>query len=498
MGERPLLTGALLEGEERSRYEAMRRSPVTVLQIGEGNFLRGFVDWMLHECRKQGVYDGSVAVTQPRAAGKAKLDAIRRQDGLYTLVVRGLESGEQVNRSERVTVFSEAIDPYEEWQRFLALAELPSLQFVVSNTTEAGLAYSPERYGPGEPVHSFPGKLTALLHKRYEHFGGAADKGLVMLPCELLERNGDELKRCVLRYAADWGLPAGFVRWAEESCRFLNGLVDRIVPGHPGEEAAGELQDGLGYEDPLLITAEPYYIWAIEAEAGMDELLPLRKAGLNVHWVDDLKPFQLRKVRILNGAHSLMTPLGLLNGIESVREAMEHPELGPFITGAVEEEIVPAVPLDREELMSYARQTYDRFRNPYLHHRLADISMNGVSKFKARLLPTLESYAEQRGAVPRRIAQALAGLLRLYKVKRTENGFEGRNLLGGSYAVRDDTAVLGEFEAAWAAADRGASAADMAAALLGNEAIWGTDLTRIGGLADTVAEFLTAMERRQR
>ena len=499
MGELPLLAGGLLDGDERSRYEAMRQSPVTVLQIGEGNFLRGFFDWMIYECRKQGVYDGSIAVTQPRASGKAKLDAIKRQDGLYTLVVRGLENGEQVNRSERVAVFSEAIDPYGEWPRFLALAELPSLQFVVSNTTEAGLAYAAEPYAPGEPVKSFPGKLTALLYKRYEHFGGAPDKGLNMLPCELLERNGDELKRCVLQFTADWRLPDDFVRWVEGSCRFLNGLVDRIVPGHPGEEAAGELLSELGYADPLLNTAEPYYIWAIEAEAEMDEKLPLRKAGLNVHWVDDLKPYQLRKVRILNGAHTLMTPLGILNGLESVREVMEHPAIGAFVTETVEREIIPAVPLERGELERYARQTYDRFRNPYLHHRLADISMNSLSKFKARLLPTLESYAGLNGAVPPRLSRALAGLVRLYKVKRTEQGFTGNDLHGGSYAVRDDADALASFEAAWASYERdGGTLADTAAALLGNAALWGKDLTRIGGLLDAVTEYLTEMERLQR
>lgn len=359
---------------------------MTVLQVGEGNFLRGFIDWMLQESRKRGLFGGSVAVTQPRPSGKAKIEALAGQDGLYTLVIRGLENGERVELKEIVSVISDAFDPYGDWAKWTQYAVSPELRFVVSNTTEAGLAYRPEPLEEGRPIQSFPGKIAYLLHKRFEALGGSAESGLIFLPCELLERNGDELKACVLSYSDDWGYSEAFKAWVTGHNRFLNSLVDRIVTGYPADQAE-EWFGEWGYEDAMLNTAEPYHFWAIEGEAELDRLLPLSRAGLNVHWVDDLKPYQLRKVRILNGAHTLMTPLALVHGLEQVREVMEHGTFGPFIRAAVEEEIIPALPLPEEELREYADAVYERFLNPFIRHRLQDIAMNSVSKFNVRLLP---------------------------------------------------------------------------------------------------------------
>ncbi|HTG71573.1 MAG TPA: hypothetical protein VL921_20105, partial [Candidatus Udaeobacter sp.] len=267
--------------EEQTRiYEEMKQAKITVLQIGEGNFLRGFFDFMLHECRKQGLYEGSIAVTQPRPSGKPKIDALASQDGLYTLVVRGLENGERVERTEVITVFGSVFDPYSDWGNFLALAEHEDLQVVVSNTTEAGLVYRPEELVEGQPIQSFPGKLTALLYRRFNHFNGDPERGLVCLPCELLERNGDELRSCVLRYSDDWGYPEAFKKWVTRHNRFLNSLVDRIVTGYPDEAQAEAWFSEWGYSDPMLSTAEPYHLWAIEAEPELEKLLPLRRAGL--------------------------------------------------------------------------------------------------------------------------------------------------------------------------------------------------------------------------
>ncbi|MFD0712336.1 tagaturonate reductase [Paenibacillus sp. GCM10027626] len=475
--------------------------PVTVLQIGEGNFLRGFVDWMIHECRRQGLYEGSIAVSQPRPSGKKKLDALRAQDGLYTLVTRGMELGKQVERSEIISVFSEMIDPYEQWQAFLQIAERPELQVIVSNTTEAGLSYQPEELREGEPVASFPGKITLLLYRRYKTFNGAADAGLLLLPCELLERNGDELQRCVLQYCADWQLPEAFREWVVRHNRFLNSLVDRIVTGYPDDEAEAWFEEW-GYRDALLNTAEPYHFWAIEGEPALDDILPFRKAGLNVQWVEKLQPYQLRKVRILNGAHTLMTPLGILLGKEQVREVMEDEQLGAFIRDTVEQDIIPQLPLPAEQLRAYAADVFERFRNPYIRHRLSDIAMNSLSKFTVRLLPAIAAYLDQGAPVPERLVRGFAGLLRYYKVEQAaDGGYYGSALQGGaSYQVKDDAAAIERLRSAWheAFACSGAAAPDYRVAaekLLGCSEVWGRDLAAEAGLVAAVADQLAALEK---
>ncbi|CAI6077201.1 tagaturonate reductase [Cohnella sp. JJ-181] len=485
------LSGKVLMSGERASFEAARQSPVTVLQVGEGNFLRGFFDWMIHRCREQNLFSGGIAVTQPRPSGKAKMETLAAQEGLYTLVTRGLDQGEIVQRKEIVSVFSEVVDPYSEWPRFGELARSPSLRFVVSNTTEAGLAYRPEPLAEGRPIQSFPGKMTWLLYQRYLALGARADSGLIFLPCELVARNGDELKRCVLRYAEDWSLPAPFLSWVTGHNRFLNSLVDRIVTGHPGEAAAGAWFAEWGYTDAMLNTAEPYHLWAIEAEPGLDRELPLRQAGLNVHWVDDLEPYQLRKVRILNGAHTLMAPLALLSGVTYVREAMEHARFGPFVREAVEQEIIPAVGLPPEALLTYAATVYERFMNPFIDHRLSDIAMNSLSKFKTRLLPTLLYYASGGMPLPSRIVEALAGLLRYYRVRRDEEGFVGRTLAGMPCRVRDDEASLASIAAAW---DGEKPLHAKIADLLGLDGIWGQDLSGIEGLASSIAALISVWE----
>ena len=257
--------------------------------------MRGFADWMLQACNRRGLLNGSVAVTQPRPTGKPHLDKLKEQQGAYTLLVRGLRDGRPVEEKETITVFSRMVHPYGEWEAFLELAELPELEFVDSNTTEAGLVYQPSEWSETVPVLWYPGKLTAFLYRRFARFGGDPARGLIHLPCELLERNGERLSAAVLRHAEDWGLPEAFRAWVRDANRFLNTLVDHIVTGYP--EDADALFGRWGYADPLLTTAEPYYFWAIQGERELEERLPLAQAGLNVKWVEDLTPYQLRKVR---------------------------------------------------------------------------------------------------------------------------------------------------------------------------------------------------------
>ncbi|OXS59900.1 altronate oxidoreductase [Cohnella sp. CIP 111063] len=464
-------------------------APVTVLQIGEGNFLRGFFDWMVHESRKQGLFRGGVAVTQPRPSGKPKIDALNGQDRLYTLVIRGLDNGEPVERREIVSVFAEAFDPYGEWERMIGLAVSPDLRFVVSNTTEAGIVYRPEALTEGEPIVSFPGKIAYLLYRRYLAFDGAADRGLLFLPCELLERNGDALQESVLKYAADWGLPEAFREWVTTANRFLNSLVDRIVAGYPDQEQAEAWFTEWGYRDDLLCVAEPYHLWAIEGEPELDELLPFASAGLNVVWTDSLEPYRERKVRILNGAHTLMTPLGILSGVEHVRELMEHETLGAFVKSTVRDEIIPSLPYPQEEMEAYANEVFDRYLNPFVRHRLYDIAMNSVSKFKVRLLPSLEHYARKGERIPDGLAKGLAALLRYYRVKKEGTEYRGTAFDGRSYAVRDDAEALETLAAAWGEAERtGESPEETARRLLASEKLWGQDLSQWPGLAAQVAQ----------
>lgn len=487
------LTQKMLNKEQASAYEKLSEAPVTVLQIGEGNFLRGFFNWMIHESRKQGLYDGSIAVVQPRPSGKPKIEALASQEGLYTLVTRGLENGAAVERAEVLNVFSQVFDPYSDWKRFLSLAEVPELRIVVSNTTEAGLVYQPEAWTEHEPIASYPGKLTRFLYHRYEAFQGAADRGLICLPCELLERNGDTLRECILKYCDDWQLPDAFRQWVLEHNYFLNSLVDRIVTGYPKQEQAEAWFEEWGYRDPMLTTAEPYHLWAIEGDQSLAEELPLHKAGLNVLWVDNLKPYQQRKVSILNGAHTFMALYGLLQGLDEVRVTMEQEHTSELIKRTVEQEIIPTLPYEDETLKQYAREVYERFLNPFIQHRLSDIAMNSLSKFKTRLFPAIHYYLEKDAKLPDGLATAFAALLRYYQVRKGDAGYEGRTFAGASYVPRDDQSLLEIIEQAWSnhlATRTGASLQAAVVQLLELEALWGLN---VNGHYPQIADQLTAI-----
>ncbi|MCL6457566.1 MAG: tagaturonate reductase [Gorillibacterium sp.] len=486
------LNQTCLTDSEQEKFAQLHQDPITILQVGEGNFLRGFFDWMIQQARNKGVYHGSIVVTQPIIEGKPMIDGLKHQDGLYTLVLRGLENGLPVERKERISVFSAVLNPYEQWEGFLKLAENPDLQVVVSNTTEAGLVYRPEVYVEGQPITTYPGKMTQFLYRRFIAFDGAADKGLLFLPCELIDRNGDELLTCILRYCADWELPQAFIRWVKEHNQFLCTLVDRIVTGYPTAEAEAWFEEW-GHRDKFLCTAEPYHFWAIEGDPKLEEKLPLQRAGLNVHWVKDLTPYRLRKVRLLNGAHTLMTPLAILYGLGHVREVMENEEFNSFVRRVMQDEVIPSVPLPEQELKEYAETIYERFLNPFIHHRLFDIAMNSISKFKARLLPSLLFYSERNLPLPQGLTRSLAGLLRYYKVNQTEQGYAGTTLTGALYTVRDEGTVLAAFAGIWQKENE-QSQLELAQALLSSKDIWEKDLSLVNGLAERIVEQWQEME----
>jgi tagaturonate reductase len=449
--------------------------PERIVQFGGGNFLRGFVDWIVEQMNAQTDFAGSVVIVKPTPHGSyAGLDA---QNGLFHVRLTGGEAGSPVTQTTLVTCVSRTVNPYSDYDAFLNLARQPAVRFIVSNTTESGITYDPAIRFEDQPSESFPAKLTAFLYERYRHFLGDAAYGCVVLPCELIERNGAQLKEMLLRYAELWQLAPGFISWLDQSCTFCNTLVDRIVSGFPQGDSAA-ISESLGCEDRLLVEGEQYHSWVIEAPAWLAREFPVHQTDLNVKIVDDVRPYHALKVRILNGAHTSMVAPGLFLGLDSVRQAIEHPVLGQFIRDLVYDEIVPS--LDLPEAQPFADAVLLRFQNPFLHHRLASIAQNSLSKFKARLLPTLLVSA-QRGKLPARIALVFAALIRFYSG-------EWR---GVSLPVSDDPTQMAWLRQLW---ESGVSKREIAARTLSNDSLWGINLTEIPGLTERVSGCLGEME----
>lgn len=373
----------------------------TVIQFGEGNFLRGFFDCFLDVMNKNGLYDGKAVVIQPREGGKCAL--LNAQDCNYNLYLRGIENNEIKQEHHFIESVSRGIDPYKNFDEYMALAENPDFRFVVSNTTEAGIAFDESCSFNDTPCKGFPAKLTQLLYRRYKN----GLDGFVFLPCELIDNNGDELKKCILKYAKLWNLETEFVNWLNEKNTFANTLVDRIVTGYPNDETKDIHSD-----DKFLDTAEIFHLWVIEGD--FESELPLKKAGFNVIWTDDAKPYKKIKVRILNGAHTSLVAGALLSGIETVGEAMNNEVTYSFLNKAMKEEILPTIG-ENDESISFANSVFDRFRNPFIQHKWRSIALNSVSKFSVRVLPTLLEYKEKYGAYPKCLTMALSYLLYFYK-----------------------------------------------------------------------------------
>lgn len=461
--------------------------PERILQFGEGAFLRGFVDWMVYHLNKQGLFDGSVVVVQPLASGL--IDALNEQDGLFTHILRGVVEGKLVEETEVISSIRRGIDPYADFEAFLATARNPDLRFIVSNTTEAGIACHPDDRIDAKPPVSFPGKLTRLLLERFQTFGGSAESGLVILPCELIEFNGTNLRRCVLETAAKWQLDAACVSWIENHVVFCNTLVDRIVTGYPREEAA-EICAKLGYEDTLLNTSEVFHAWVIEGPASLAEELPLDKAGLNVIFTRDYKPYRDRKVRILNGAHTSTVLAAFLAGHDLVKQCLDDPAFAAFLRDALNEEIIPTLDLPRSDLDAFAAAVLERFANPFVKHPLLSISLNSTSKFTARVLPSLLTYLERRGKLPARLVFSLAALIAFYRgTEITEGALVGSRPKDGAYPIKDSPEVLEFFRDVWTRPDTSAEA--VTKAVLGHTPLWnGKNLNDVPGLTNAVAADL--------
>ena len=375
--------------------------PEKIIQFGEGGFLRGFVDWMIHRINKSSDFNGSVVVVQPIEAGLC--DMLTEQNCVYTHLCRGVEGVE----TDVIDVISRCVKPYESFHEYLKLAENPDFRFVVSNTTESGIVFSSDDKITDAPPKSFPAKLTLLLKKRYELGLG----GFIFLPCELIDRNGDNLKKCVLQYADLWELGDGFKNWIENENVFTNTLVDRINTGYP----KGEDLD-LGYEDKMVNTSEFFHLWVIETEHDLESEIPFSSANLNVIVTHDkLEMYRTRKVRILNGAHTSLVPYALLSGFDTVKSCIDDDGMREHVRKCVFDEIIPTLDLPKDELESYAQSVIERFGNPYIKHYLSSIALNSVSKFKVRVLPSILEYIKRYGKTPNTLVFSLAKLIEFYK-----------------------------------------------------------------------------------
>lgn len=379
-----------------------------VMQFGEGNFLRGFVDWMIDRLNKEADWNGGVVLVQPLPQGLC--DMINEQDGLYDLYLRGLQNGERVEETRVVECVTRCINPFADTDAYFEMAKNPELRFIVSNTTEAGIEYRAGDSADDFAATTFPGRLAMFMKKRFD----LGLPGFVLLPCELIDKNGDCLKECILKYAADWGYGDEFVKWVNEENHFTNTLVDRIVTGYP-RETAKQMEESFGHLDNVIDTAEIFHLWVIEGDKKYAEEIPFHKYGMNVLWTDDVTPYKKRKVRILNGAHTMMVLAARLAGLETVGEAMEDELVYKFMHKGIFEEIIPTLDLPKDELTQFANDVIERFKNPFIKHYLLSIALNSVSKFKVRDLPSLLGYIEEYGKEPNCLVFSLAALIKFYK-----------------------------------------------------------------------------------
>ncbi|WP_343706709.1 tagaturonate reductase [Flavobacterium sp.] len=450
--------------------------PIKVVQFGEGNFLRAFVDYAFDKLNKEVDFNAGIAVVQPLKDGMVNM--INDQDGLYTLFMNGIKKGEKIQDIVLINNIVKTINPYTEFANYLALAKEEELQFIVSNTTEAGIEFIESDTPDMQPPVSFPAKLTVLLYERFKHFNGDASKGVTVIPCELIDYNSETLKKYILQYVDLWKLEDAFKTWVSDACTYHSTLVDRIVPGYPRAEIE-EYNNKLDYEDNLIVAAEPFFLWAIEGGDDLKAKLPFHKTDLNVKIVDDIRPFKMIKVRILNGAHTAMVPFSLLHGNKLVMETVNGDFTGKFVNSVISE-ISETLDMDKNEITAYSEEVMDRFKNPFIKHALADIALNSVSKFKVRVLPSLLGYYNANKKLPVNLTFSLASLIRFYK--GTWNG--------QSLPVKDGEDITTFFNGLWKSDDY----EKIARLTLQNKGFWDQDLTEIPGLTKAITIALEEID----
>ena len=463
----------------------LKNAPERVLQFGEGNFLRAFADYWFDMANEKAGWNGKCVLVQPIAQGLTQ--RINRQEGLYTLYLRGRQNGEKVDAKRVISSVSRCLNPYEkqDYDAMMDVAAGEALEYIVSNTTEAGIVYDPSCRLEDCPPASFPAKLTQVLLHRWR----AGRPGVVVLSCELIDNNGKELLRCVNQYIKQWGLKEGFARWVNGDCTFCSTLVDRIVPGRIRDAAeAARLEEENGYRDALIDVGEVFGVWNIEGPEWLAEKLPFRAAGLNCPVVPDVTPYKKRKVRILNGAHTGFVPGAYLAGYDIVRDCMQDDVILGFMNRMLHEEVIPTLPLDRQDLEAFAAAVQDRFNNPFINHELMSITLNSTSKWRARNMPSLLEYAQTAGKLPPCLAMSFAAYIAFYSSDiqaLTEQGLVCRRPKGNEYTVSDDRWVLEFYYSR-----RGVSDETLVHDVMTNEKMWGQDLTLVPGFEQAAAENL--------
>ncbi|MDQ0781131.1 tagaturonate reductase [Chryseobacterium sp. W4I1] len=447
--------------------------PIRIVQFGGGNFMRGFTDCVIDKLNKEAGFNAGIVNVQPTPGGS--VHKLEEQDNLYTLFSRGIKKREIIDTKQVISAIQKSINPYTNYDEFLALAKEEELEFIFSNTTETGIAYDESENNYAGAHKNFPAKLTVLLYERFKHFNGAEDKGLRIIPCELIEDNALALKEIILKYAQLWNLDFNFVQWIEHSNYFHNTLVDRIVPGYPKDDAE-TYEDQLDYEDQMMVVSEVFLLFVIEDLANLKERIPFDKIDEQILVVDDIQPYRLRKVRILNGGHTLMLAPAILSGKETVKESIDDQFLGQFLSETIFNEVNPTLGLDENELKDFAEEVFDRFRNPFIKHYQASIALYFVSKFKVRILPSLIKYVEINQKLPLNLTFSLASLIRFYQGNFGEK----------SLPINDEEAIVARFKEIWVNEDY-EKVAELA---LSETTFWDTDLTKVIGLKSAVAKAL--------
>ena len=453
--------------------------PERIIQFGEGNFLRAFVDWIVYNMNEKADFNGDVVVVQPIENGM--VDMLKKQDCLYHVNLQGLDKGEVVNSLTLVDVISRALNPYSENDAFMALADQEDIRFVISNTTEAGIAFDPSCKLDDAPASSYPGKLTQLLYRRFLTFDGDKSKGLLIFPCELIFHNGVKLKETIYQYIELWGLSAEFKTWFEEACGVYSTLVDRIVPGFPRKDIDA-IKEKLQYDDNLVVQAEIFHLWVIEAPESIAKEFPADKAGLNVLFVPSEAPYHERKVTLLNGPHTVLSPVTYLSGVDIVRDACQHEVLGQYINKVMFEELMETLNLPKDELTQFANDVLERFNNPFVDHAVTSIMLNSFPKFETRDLPGLKVYLQRKGELPKGLVLGLAAITTYYK--------GGTRADGAPIAPNDAPEIVDLLSKLWATGDT----QKVAEGVLGATFIWNEDLNQVPGLTAALKADLDSIQ----
>lgn len=467
--------------------------PIRTIQFGEGNFLRAFIGDLWQHANNCGIPLGNIAVVKPRIPcdNEDPLAPYRRQGGVYTVLYRGKIEGRTVEEAHIIDCVSEFLYPDRDRERVRTIFRSPELRYVVSNTTEAGITLCPEQDDAESLAVSFPAKLTQLLYDRYTAFAGDRMRGLTILPMELIEENGSVLRECILTMAEQWRMPDGFTDWVRSSCVFVNTLADRIVTGKP----AAPVLDMLGYRDEAVTVCEPFFSLVLASPLDLPSLVPLQNAGqhavLSVTLTKDLQLYRARKVRILNGAHTGTVLSGILAGISIVRDLVRHPVCGSFLKQMLTKEILPYVPvdpLDPDGAARFAAAVYDRFDNPYIDHRLLDISIESVEKWRVRILPSLRDYYTANGKLPVCLTFSYAALLAFLTGEKQNNAIVGKRPDGTEYPIQDTHAEM--FLSICRLPEK-----EYVCHAAGYTEIWQENLTDYPGFTDMVSEMLCDIRR---